>query len=92
MFEVAAQDNIGTAAGHVGGNGNCADFTGLSYNQCLALVFFSVSERYVVDLLYVISQKPVRSFRCWLYRPKPVGRFCGDSAMSFDDGFKFFFG
>ena len=32
MFEVAAQDNIGTAAGHVGGNGNCADFTGLSDN------------------------------------------------------------
>ena len=42
MFEVAAQDNIGTAAGHIGGNGNRADFTGLSHNQCLALVFFGV--------------------------------------------------
>ena len=42
MFEVAAQDNIGTAASHVGGNGNRADFTGLGHNQCLALVFFGV--------------------------------------------------
>ena len=29
MFEgLPPKNNIGTAAGHVGGNGNCADFTG----------------------------------------------------------------
>ena len=44
MFEVTAQDNVGTAAGHVGGNGNCADFTGLGHNQCLALVFLGVED------------------------------------------------
>src|SRR5258708_27939174 len=39
---VASQKNIGTAAGHVGGDSHCAAATGLRNNLRLTLVVFSV--------------------------------------------------
>ena len=41
---VTSQDDIGTAAGHVGGNGHGAAATGLRDNLRLTLVVFSVQD------------------------------------------------
>ena len=54
MFHIAAQHNIGTATGHIGGHGNHTGFTRLRYNQRFALVFFGV--QYVVRQACLIEQ------------------------------------
>ena len=44
MFDVTSKYDVGTASGHIGGNGNRADFTGLGHNEGFALVLFCVQD------------------------------------------------
>ena len=49
---VTAQHNIRTTTGHIGGDGHCAEFTGLGNNLCLALVVLGV-KHIVLDMLFL---------------------------------------
>ena len=44
MFDVTSKYDVGTASGHIGGNGNRADFTGLGHNEGFPLVLFCVQD------------------------------------------------
>ena len=46
MFDVTSKYDVGAASGHIGGNGNRADFTGLGHNEGFALVLFCVQDIY----------------------------------------------
>ena len=44
VFDVAAEHDIGAAAGHVGGNGDSAVLACLRDNRCLAFVVLGVQD------------------------------------------------
>ena len=69
---IAAQQNIGAAAGHVGGDGDRAQPPGLRHNLRFALVKLGVEHHVLHALALQNGRQPLRSFRSTRCPPAPA--------------------
>ncbi len=90
-FEIAAELDVGAAAGHVGGDGDGAGHAGIGDDVGFLLVIAGVEDLDVLDALLAAAARPAfRTSRSRWCRPAPAGRARWHSIDQVGDGVELF--